>query len=192
MNRCPKHLIKEDWMKEMLNWDLFTHPEAENFARTVPDKEKPVLSRQWQDYMAEKNVFISFYERKTQQQILATFHKRSSAPRSSCKILMRSLPVSCPVQSISIYDLRKEMSNLKRDIKARTKQSKEREDERVLPILHQKFHVVLDIKIKGTVFKLKTLMDTGSNLNLLDKDIIPTKFWQKTQMSAVGLGNKPT
>lgn len=35
-------------------------------------------------------------------------------------------------------------------------------------------------------------MDTRSDLNLLDKDIIPTKFWQKTQMSAIGLGNKPT
>lgn len=41
-------------------------------------------------------------------------------------------------------------------------------------------------------FHLKTLLDTVSDLNLLNKEIILVNFWQKTQASAVGLGNIPT
>jgi hypothetical protein len=30
---CRKDIVKKEWMKEMLNWDLFTHPKAEDFAK---------------------------------------------------------------------------------------------------------------------------------------------------------------
>jgi len=36
------------------------------------------------------------------------------------------------------------------------------------------------------------LLDTGYDLNLLNKDIIPLAFWQKYQASVVGLKNIPT
>jgi hypothetical protein len=35
------------------------------------------------------------------------------------------------------------------------------------------------------------LIDTGSDLNLLHKDIIHVSLWQKTQAIVVGLGNIP-
>jgi hypothetical protein len=44
---CKKDIVKADWMKEMLNWDLFTHPKAENFARKTSNKEKVNLALQW-------------------------------------------------------------------------------------------------------------------------------------------------
>jgi len=50
----------------------------------------------------------------------------------------------------------------------------------------------MDLKIQGMPFRLKTLLDTGSDLNLLNKEIIPIQFWQKIETSVVGLGNIPT
>jgi hypothetical protein len=35
-------------------------------------------------------------------------------------------------------------------------------------------------------------LDTGSDLNILNKDIVPVQFWHKKKISAVGLGNIPT
>ena len=46
--------------------------------------------------------------------------------------------------------------------------------------------------IKEKRFRPKTLLDTGSDLNILNKEIIPIQFWHKTQQSAIGLGNQPT
>jgi hypothetical protein len=46
--------VKEDWIKNMLNWDLFTHPDAEQFSKTTPDNEKVALSMAWQNYMKER------------------------------------------------------------------------------------------------------------------------------------------
>ena len=50
----------------------------------------------------------------------------------------------------------------------------------------------MDIMIKGKRFRLKTLLDTGSDLNLLNKEIILVQFWHKTQQSAISLGNQPS
>jgi hypothetical protein len=97
--------------------------------------------------------------------------------------------VSYPVQTISISDLGKEISRLKTGIK---KAVIEEHDQQILSIEHQKFHVLLDIMIKGKQFRLKTLLDTGYDLNLLNKEIILVQFWQKTHQSAIGLGNQPT
>jgi hypothetical protein len=162
-------LIKEEWMKAMLNWDLFTHPNTEIFSKSISHKEKLALSTDWKEYMTKNNVWISFYEWKTQQQILFSFHKRSTALKSSYTPALCPLPVtlvSCPVQTISISNLGREIGNLKKEIKAQTEQEgqgteQERKVTKILTIHHQKFHVLLDIKIKGKLFKLKTLLDTG-------------------------------
>jgi len=83
---------------------------------------------------------------------------------------------------------------LKKSIK--TEESKEdstgQKKDQVLQISHQKYHVLINLQIQGMPFQLKTLIDTGSDLNLLHKNIIPVKFWQKSQASVVGIGNIPT
>ena len=49
-------------MKEMLNWDLFTHPKAEVFAKKTSNEEKVRLALQWKQFMNFEELFISFYE----------------------------------------------------------------------------------------------------------------------------------
>jgi len=44
-----KKNVKEEWMKLMLNWDLFTHPDAEQFSKSIRDMRKLTLSTAWQD-----------------------------------------------------------------------------------------------------------------------------------------------
>lgn len=51
-------------MKAMLNWDLFTHLEVEQFGISHTIEEKIKLSQQWKTYMEETNSWISFYEWK--------------------------------------------------------------------------------------------------------------------------------
>jgi hypothetical protein len=55
--------------------------------------------------------------------------------------------------------------------------------------LHQPYHVSLTFRIQDLHFKLKTLLDTGSDLNLLNKNVIPVAYWQKTSLNVSGLGN---
>ena len=73
MRGCKKNHVKEDWIKLMLDWDIFTHTNAEKFSKYTPDKEKIALSIAWKNYMKEKNIWISFYEWKAQQEFCATF-----------------------------------------------------------------------------------------------------------------------
>jgi len=47
-------------MKEMLNWDLFTHLAAKGFSTSSTNEEKQNLSKKWQQFMTEKSIFISF------------------------------------------------------------------------------------------------------------------------------------
>jgi hypothetical protein len=136
--------------------------------------------------MDQKDMFISFYEWKTQREF--------SIPRNcSTKALEPCLTkhISCSVQTLSISDLGREIGKLKKFIKEQEKKT-EQKKEKVLQIQHKKFHVLMDLKIQGIPFQLKTLLDIGSDLNLLNKQIIPVNFWQKTQASVVGLGNIPT
>lgn len=51
-------------MKAMLNWDLFTHPKAEQFGLSHTVEEKIKLSQEWKNHMEETNSWISFYEWK--------------------------------------------------------------------------------------------------------------------------------
>jgi len=46
MMGCQKHKVKVDWMKDMLNWDLFTHPNAEAFASNSSNEEKLSSSKE--------------------------------------------------------------------------------------------------------------------------------------------------
>jgi hypothetical protein len=71
-----------------------------------------------------------------------------------------------------------------------SEQKKEEEDES-LQVKHQKYHVLIELKIQDLHFRLKTLIDTGSDLNMLNKHVIPVSLWEKTQAMVVGLGNIP-
>jgi hypothetical protein len=64
MKGCPKGSIEEVWIKKMLNWDLFTNPETKDFNIATSDKKKAELSQKWQNYISDKEIWISFYEWK--------------------------------------------------------------------------------------------------------------------------------
>jgi hypothetical protein len=79
---CPKGQFPEDWIKKMTNWDLFTNPEAEEFHKITPSKDKQRLSEDWKEYMQKNNYWISFYEWKKSRQQLTVLvtGEGSSAP----------------------------------------------------------------------------------------------------------------
>jgi len=60
----------------------------------------------------------------------------------------------------------------------------------LMTIQHQKSHVMIKLKIKNQIFKLKALIDSGSDLNLLNKDVIPSIYWHKMNHYVICLGNK--
>jgi len=49
----------------------------------------------------------------------------------------------------------------------------------------------VELQIQDLHFILKTLIDTGSDLNMLNKHVIPISLWEKTQATITGLGNVP-
>ena len=61
---------------------------------------------------------------------------------------------------------------------------------RILTIQHQKYHILTKIKMKGQSFKLKDLIDFGSNLNIVNKEIIPSIYEVHTNHFSIGKGNK--
>ena len=63
-------------------------------------------------------------------------------------------------------------------------------DMRVMTIQYQQHHVMLDICIQAEMFSLRTLIDTGANVNVLNSKLIPAKYWIKSFREVVGLGNK--
>ena len=107
-----KQKVNSEWMKAMLNWDLFTHPCAEDFASNSSDEEKLSLSKEWKTHMDENDMFISFYEWRTKRRLLK--------PRNCFEMALESYsikPICCPVQTLSISDLGKEIGKLKKFIK---------------------------------------------------------------------------
>ena len=48
----------------MLNWDLHTHPQTDEFFVSHSTEEKRRLTSQWKEYMTERNIWISFYSWK--------------------------------------------------------------------------------------------------------------------------------
>jgi hypothetical protein len=62
----------------------------------------------------------------------------------------------------------------------------------VLPIRYQKYYIKIQLEVCQEIFSLTTLIDTGSDINLLEKNKIPAKYWAPSFGSTVGLGNKDT
>ena len=61
---------------------------------------------------------------------------------------------------------------------------------RVMAIEYQQHHVMLDICINGEMFSLRTLIDFGVDVNILNSRIVPEKYWVKSFRKVIGLGNK--
>jgi len=51
MSHCLKSEISSTWMKAMLNWDLFTNPDVEQFGLSHSIEEKKRLAEDWKHYM---------------------------------------------------------------------------------------------------------------------------------------------
>lgn len=63
---------------------------------------------------------------------------------------------------------------------------------KILPIRFQKYQVKINLEINSEIFCLNALLDTGSDMNLFHKDLIPHKYWLPSSYSAIGLGNVST
>jgi hypothetical protein len=57
---CRKDFVKSEWMKEMLNWDLFTHPEAREFAKRTSNEEKIRLAQNG-SVLWKRKIFIYLF-----------------------------------------------------------------------------------------------------------------------------------
>lgn len=57
-------------------------------------------------------------------------------------------------------------------------------------VQHQQYHVMLKFKIQGEIFTLKTLLDTGVDINVLNKKLIRAKYWAKARREVIRLGTK--
>jgi hypothetical protein len=63
----------------MLNWDLFTNTETNEFNTAVSDPEKLKLSKDWKKYISDNNLWISFFEwRKLEQKAVVQMMGESS------------------------------------------------------------------------------------------------------------------
>jgi hypothetical protein len=63
---------------------------------------------------------------------------------------------------------------------------------KILTIEYQKYRVEIIIEIEGEIFFLNALLDTISDMNLLNQDLIPSKYWLPSKYSYVGLKNVST
>lgn len=79
--------------------------------------------------------------------------------------------------TLSLSDLGQEINKIKR-VK-----------EESCKLQHQPYHILIELRIQDLHFRLKTLIDTGSDLNLLNKNVIPVSLWDKTKLTVTGLGN---
>jgi hypothetical protein len=48
------------------------------------------------------------------------------------------------------------------------------------------------LEINGEIFKLNALLDTRSDMNLVNKILIPAKYWIPSNYFSIGLGNVNT
>jgi hypothetical protein len=124
MKGCSKSKTNCEWMKEMLHWDLFTHPKADSFAQKTPNEEKVNLALQWKNFMEAEDTFISFYEWKNKKTILPNI--------CSTKVLepKKVNPICCPIQTLSISDLGKEIGRLKKTIKEQKSITEHKEEQK--------------------------------------------------------------
>jgi predicted site-specific integrase-resolvase len=112
---------------------------------------------------------------------------------SKILIPQKANPICCPVQTLSVSEIGREINRLKKTIKAQKDSSEQREDhkEQILQVEHQKYHVLIDLKIQGIPFKLKTLIDTGSDLNMLHKGHYSCIFMAKDSSLSCWIGKYP-
>ena len=68
MDGCKKHKLGTQWMKEMLNWDIYTHPEEKYFGLSHTSEEKLRLSQEWKEFMDKSHSWISFSVWKSMKQ----------------------------------------------------------------------------------------------------------------------------
>lgn len=64
MEGCKNHMVDMQWIKNMLNWDLYTHPKAESFDLSTQYPERIRLSYEWKTYMKKESIWLCFYECK--------------------------------------------------------------------------------------------------------------------------------
>ena len=116
MMGCPKATIEEAWIKKMLNWNLFTHPESKEFNLSIPKEKKTCLSQEWQTFISEKNLWISFYvwRQKSQNPAVQMLEAgKESSSRHEWKNLERKLVESTstfpPFKGIILEDGNKQV-----------------------------------------------------------------------------------
>lgn len=63
---------------------------------------------------------------------------------------------------------------------------------KIMAIRYQKYYVKVKLEINREVFMLTALLDTGSDMNLINKELILAKYWLPSCGFAVGLGNVNT
>jgi hypothetical protein len=131
---CSKQRQNPEWMKNMLNWDLYTHPKAKIFAKQTPDSEKLKLAADWKAFMDQRNMYISFHE----------WH--ISRPKSKPYLApQKASLISCPVNTLSVSDLGKEISRIK-------KVRQQEQEKESLQVQHQQYHVLIELKIQDLEF----------------------------------------
>jgi len=78
---------QDEWMKNMMSWDIFTHPKASQFQQEMEQSQDPKAFRcqmkeEWISYMKENNLWISFYE----------FYFSYGHPKGDDKLVSRTFP----------------------------------------------------------------------------------------------------
>ena len=61
---------------------------------------------------------------------------------------------------------------------------------RVLAIEYQQHHVQVNICIKGEMFSLTTLLDSGADVNIFSKKAITSKYWVSASRKIIGSGEE--
>jgi hypothetical protein len=93
---CIQATVNSDWMKNMMNWDLYTHPRAKEFARNTSNEEKIKLADAWKKFMETEKMYISFHEWNNSRLIYRPY-----------LVPKKASLVSCPVTTLSISDIGK-------------------------------------------------------------------------------------
>lgn len=82
MDGCLKSEISAQWMKSMLNWDLYTNPQADEFDQNYTPIKKKQFAEDWKHYIEMNNTWISFYSWKDNIASLNVFTSSTSASTS--------------------------------------------------------------------------------------------------------------
>jgi len=59
---------------------------------------------------------------------------------------------------------------------------------KIMTIQYQQHHVLLNVNIQGENFTLRTLIDFGADINVLNKKVIPAKYWTPACRQVTGVG----